>query len=146
MAIQQKKLVAVGRAVLMMLLIILIPDQPMFRPLVTRSVWRSGCDNGHRRKFDRSPNFSPHFRRTFAFPSPCTQSLFFPVGNERVCSQRFARGGWQLPRAWMGWWRKVIRPGVFSYYITGAITASKAPETLASLPRWRPGKTRDAVC
>lgn len=39
-----------------------------------------------------------------------------------------------------GWWRKVTRPGLSSYYITGAITASKVPETPASSPGWRPGR------
>jgi NitT/TauT family transport system permease protein len=40
----------------------------------------------------------------------------FP-GDLREAASNFRVGGWL-------WWRKVILPGIFTYYITGAITAS----------------------
>jgi len=40
----------------------------------------------------------------------------FP-GDLREAASNFRIGGWL-------WWRKVILPGIFTYYITGAITAS----------------------
>ena len=40
----------------------------------------------------------------------------FP-GDLLEASQNFRVGGWL-------WWRRVILPGIFSYYVTGAITAS----------------------
>ena len=40
----------------------------------------------------------------------------FP-GDLREAAENFRVGGWL-------WWRKVIIPGIFAYYVTGAITAS----------------------
>lgn len=40
----------------------------------------------------------------------------FP-GDLREAARNFRVGGWL-------WWRRVILPGIFSYYVTGAITAS----------------------
>jgi NitT/TauT family transport system permease protein len=40
----------------------------------------------------------------------------FP-GDLREVAENFRVGGWL-------WWRKVILPGIFPYYVTGAITAS----------------------
>jgi NitT/TauT family transport system permease protein len=40
----------------------------------------------------------------------------FP-GDLREAAENFRVGGWL-------WWRRVILPGIFPYYITGAITAS----------------------
>jgi NitT/TauT family transport system permease protein len=40
----------------------------------------------------------------------------FP-GDLREVAENFRVGGWL-------WWRKVIFPGIFAYYVTGAITAS----------------------
>ncbi len=40
----------------------------------------------------------------------------FP-GDLQEAASNFRVGGWL-------WWRKVILPGVFPYYVTGAITAS----------------------
>jgi NitT/TauT family transport system permease protein len=40
----------------------------------------------------------------------------FP-GDLREAAENFRVGGWL-------WWRKVILPGIFPYYVTGAITAS----------------------
>jgi NitT/TauT family transport system permease protein len=40
----------------------------------------------------------------------------FP-GDLREVASNFRVGGWL-------WWRKVILPGIFAYYVTGAITAS----------------------
>jgi NitT/TauT family transport system permease protein len=38
-------------------------------------------------------------------------------GDLREAAENFRVGGWL-------WWRKVILPGIFAYYVTGAITAS----------------------
>jgi len=40
----------------------------------------------------------------------------FP-GDLREVAENFRVGGWL-------WWRKVILPGIFPYFVTGAITAS----------------------
>ena len=40
----------------------------------------------------------------------------FP-GDLREAASNFRVGGWL-------WWRKVMIPGIFPYYVTGAITAS----------------------
>ena len=43
------------------------------------------------------------------------------------------------------WWRRVILPGIFPYYITGAITASGGSWNAAIVsPKWRPGATRSS--
>jgi NitT/TauT family transport system permease protein len=50
----------------------------------------------------------------------------------RYAAQNFGVGGWL-------WWRKVALPGVFPYYVTGAITASGGSwnaAIVAELARW----------
>lgn len=57
-------------------------------------------------------------------------------GELRYVAQNYGVGGWQ-------WWKKVALPGVFPYYVTGAITASGGSwnaAIVAELATW--GKTR----
>jgi len=62
----------------------------------------------------------------------------FP-GDLREAADNFRVGGWL-------WWRKVIIPGIFAYYVTGAITASGGAwnaAIVAEVASW--GKTKLAA-
>jgi NitT/TauT family transport system permease protein len=57
----------------------------------------------------------------------------FP-GDLREASANFGIKGWR-------WWRKVMLPGIFPYYVTGAITASGGSwnaSILAEVANWGP--------
>ena len=59
----------------------------------------------------------------------------FP-GDLREAARNFRVGGWL-------WWRRVILPGIFPYFVTGAITASGGAwnaAILAEVASW--GRTR----
>jgi len=54
-------------------------------------------------------------------------AVVYPVQRDwrrKRIPERFQRSRLELPvRPWH-WWREVILPGIFPYYVTGAITAS----------------------